>query len=121
MTSTRPRTEPERGPAAAGPTRGTPYTVYFPEGDPIDSADLELPAPLPRVGDKVEFIDERLACHRYVVREVIHTLQVAPTDQRANEPALRPGLPKVFLGPETQAAQPATPEAEPGQGGAARR
>lgn len=100
---------------------GMPYTVHFPDGDGYIGADLEHPAPIPRVGDAVEYIDERGACRRYRVREVIHTLQssattrphvedgtaspqsVARTDdgEAAERPGesglLRAGLPKVLL------------------------
>jgi hypothetical protein len=100
---------------------GIPYTVHFPDGDGTSAADLEHPAPLPRVGDMVEYIDERGACRRYRVREVIHTLQTSAAYRplvaegeaspqaiaRPNEDAaaerpggagqLRAGLPKVFL------------------------
>jgi hypothetical protein len=115
------RRDAERHPNEPGPPGGTPYTVHFPPGAPLDAADLEHPAPLPRVGDVVEYIDEELASHRYVVREVVHTLQPAhpkaahprprgapvdqPDDQSGHEPRppaeLRSGLPKVFLEAET--------------------
>lgn len=98
-----------------------PYTVHFPEGDGYIGADLEHPAPLPRVGEVVEYIDERGECQRFRVREVIHTLQSAASQRpavkernasphslarvRDGEPAERPGetgivragLPKVLL------------------------
>ncbi len=76
--------EPERPPAdAEQPQSGSdmPYTVFFPVGDEYHPADLEHAAPLPRVGDTVEYIDERGRSSRYTVREVIHTLQLA-ADQR---------------------------------------
>jgi hypothetical protein len=97
-----------------------PYTVQFP-GDDGDAADLEHPAPLPRVGDQVEYIDETGATHRYRVREVVHTLQTTSAhrphvaDGSASPQAiarvadgeepehpgeggeLRAGLPKVYL------------------------
>jgi len=99
---------------------GMPYTVQFPEADGHAEADLEHPAHLPRVGDIVEYIDERGECRRYRVREVVHTLQssaayrpiVASGDASPSsvarsedeEPELpgasgqvRAGLPKVFL------------------------
>ncbi len=100
---------------------GMPYTVYFP-GDEGQSraADLEHPAPLPRVGDVVEYFNERGVCERFVVREVVHTLQTSAAGrpsvdadefvpasiardegQQAEIPGgggeLRAGLPKVFL------------------------
>ena len=61
------RTESAEAPEAAqapnpdqgdGPwPNGMPYTVQFP-GEDGGAADLEHPAPLPRVGDLVEYIDE---------------------------------------------------------------
>ncbi|MFN2483898.1 MAG: hypothetical protein ABR509_03040 [Candidatus Limnocylindria bacterium] len=97
-----------------------PYTVFFPGDEALHPADLEHRAPLPRVGDTVEYIDKRGACTRYVVRAVVHTLQASagerePVGDRASTPAafaraeaepaetpgdggsLRAGLPKVFL------------------------
>ena len=119
--SARSRRDDERHPAEAGPPGGTPYTVHFPDGAPLNAADLEHPAPLPRVGDVVEYIDEKLGSHRFVVRQVVHTLQpahpeeanprrAAPDDPAADVPdrdprppaELRSGLPKVFL--EAEAA-----------------
>ncbi len=76
--------EPEVAPARAEqPQSGSdmPYTVFFPVGDEYHPADLEHAAPLPRVGDTVEYIDERGRSSRYTVREVVHTLQLA-ADQR---------------------------------------
>ena len=67
--------------ATEGSGSTMPYTVFFPVGDEYHPADLEHAAPLPRVGDTVEYIDERGRCSRYTVREVIHTLQLA-ADQR---------------------------------------
>jgi hypothetical protein len=116
-------TDVERHPEEPGPPGGTPYTVHFPAGAPLDAADLAHPAPLPHVGDVVEYIDEELASHRFVVREVVHTLQPAhpeeaharprgaPTEGRGDQPGpeqrppaeLRSGLPKVFLEAETAA------------------
>jgi hypothetical protein len=99
---------------------GLPYTVQFP-GDEGGSADLEHPAPLPRVGDMIAYIDETGATHRYRVREVVHTLQTAAAhrprvadgaaspqaiarladgdtpEQPGEGGELRAGLPKVFL------------------------
>ena len=73
----------ETDPAGIGPGGGTPYTVYFPNGDGYRAADLAHAAPLPHVGDLVDYLDEAGVTHRYRVREVVHTLQVAP--------AYRPG------------------------------
>ena len=102
---------------------GMPYTVQFPDGDGASAADLEHPAPLPRAGDIVEYIDEVGATRRYRVREVVHTLQTSATHrphvseggaspqsiarvadgEEAERPGeggeLRAGLPKVFLEP----------------------
>src|SRR6187551_1972970 len=99
---------------------GMPYTVQFP-GEAGSAADLEHPAPLPRAGDLVEYIDETGATHRYRVQEVVHTLQTTSAhrphvaDGRASPQAiarvddgdqaeppgkggeLRAGLPKVIL------------------------
>jgi hypothetical protein len=108
-----------RGDENEGPS-GMPYTVYFPEGETLHPADLEHAAPLPRVGDSLEYIDERGTCRRYVVREVIHTVQAAARqrplvgssdetpaafardeDEESERPgdggSLRAGLPKVIL------------------------
>lgn len=106
-------------PEAAWPS-GMPYTVHFPDGEGYIGADLEHPAPLPRVGDTLEYLDETGRCRRYRVREVIHTLQssaafrprvadrgaspeaIARIDgEEAERPgemgAVRAGLPKVLL------------------------
>jgi hypothetical protein len=111
--------EPEEGSAHESPS-GMPYTVFFPDGERYRPADLEHAAPLPRVGDTVEYIDERGACHLYVVRQVVHTVQVAADarphvrersampaafardeDEESERPgdggSLRAGLPKVIL------------------------
>ena len=97
-----------------------PYTVFFPGDDALHPSDMEHRAPLPRVGDTVEYIDKRGQCNRYVVRAVVHTLQASagdrePVGHRDSTPAafarsdgemaeipgdggaLRAGLPKVFL------------------------
>jgi hypothetical protein len=68
----------EPDPAGIGPGGGTPYTVYFPGQDGYRAADLAHAAPLPHAGDFVDYLDERGVTHRYRVREVVHTLQVAP-------------------------------------------
>jgi hypothetical protein len=75
-TDPRPTTDADDAlaPMQASPV-GMPYTVLFPDGDGYAEADLEYPAHLPRVGDRVEYIDERGAVHVYVVDNVIHTLQ----------------------------------------------
>ena len=97
-----------------------PYTVFFPGDEAMHPSDLEHRAPLPRVGDTVEYIDKKGTCRRYVVRAVVHTLQASAAERdrvgdRTSTPAifgrgeqelaeipgdggaLRAGLPKVFL------------------------
>jgi hypothetical protein len=96
-----------------------PFTVYFPVEEGYRAADLAHPAPLPRVGDTLEYIDEAGIRHRYRVREVMHTLQAEPAvrphvGEADTSPAslpfprggpqpipesaeVRSGLPKVFL------------------------
>lgn len=106
-------------PMQAAPV-GMPYTVVFPDGDGLAFADLEHPAHLPRVGDRVEYIDESGALHGYVVDRVIHTYQAGhgmrpavtsrdytpaalarPVDSRPEAPgrsgSIRAGLPQVLL------------------------
>ena len=115
-------TPAEPDPAGIGPGGGTPYTVYFPSEDGYRAADLGHAAPLPHVGDFVEYIDEVRVTHRYRVREVVHTLQLAPqyrpkprvggapteevepAQEASDEPhpipegaELRAGLPEVIL------------------------
>jgi hypothetical protein len=117
--ATEPSATEPNAPEGAWPS-GMPYTVHFPDGDGFIGADLEHPAPLPRAGDTVEYIDETGACHRYRVREIVHTLQssaagrprvedepaspdaLARVDGRPGERpgesgAIRAGLPKVIL------------------------
>lgn len=97
---------------------GMPYTVHFPDGEGYLEADLEHPAPLPRVGDEVEYLDEAGDVHRFRVRTVIHTLQSSAAqrphveegetspqalarDGKGERPGesgrVRAGLPKVIL------------------------
>jgi hypothetical protein len=61
--------------AQGGDAYVTPYTLLFPHGDGFIAADLDDPSALPRVGDIVEYIDERGAMSRFHVQEVIHTVQ----------------------------------------------
>lgn len=112
---------------------GVTYTIYFPDGEGFRGADLEHPAPLPRVGDTLDYIDERGEVHRYRVRDVVHTLQtsaatrpsvkdgpaspnsLARTDPAAAEPpgggaTLRAGLPEVFLAPIDAEQRPRRPK-----------
>jgi hypothetical protein len=92
---------------------GMPYTVHFPDGDGSSAADLEYPAHLPRVGDIVEYIDERGGCRRYRVREVIHTLQ--------SSAAFRPTVAEGDASPQAVARPDDAAEAElPGESGQVR-
>ncbi|HEY7738478.1 MAG TPA: hypothetical protein VIC63_05565 [Candidatus Limnocylindria bacterium] len=75
-----------------------PYTLYFPRRGGFAAADIEYSAPLPRVGDAIEYIDAQGIAHRYKVIDVVHTFQNSPT---STEPEairlLRAGLPQVYL------------------------
>lgn len=150
MPSRKPRTHDEQ---QSHPSRqdtsdegwpsGMPYTVYFPEGDGYRGADIEYPAPLPRIGDRVDYIDERGATHRYRVSEVVHTLQtsaavrpsvkegsatpntLARTDEDQAEPpggagTVRAGLPEVFLAPAEEAPKSRRRAAKRSAGASAR-
>lgn len=121
----------ERPPASSG----TPYTVFFPDGRPAP-ADLEHPAPLPRIGETVEYLDATGRYRRYVVSDVIHTLQPAAdrrsavrdepslpagvprerasaAGQSSGEGALRAGLPKIILAAVGDASEETAPGAPP--------
>jgi hypothetical protein len=112
-------TTESNAPDVAWPS-GMPYTVHFPDGEGYLGADLEHPAPLPRVGDLVEYLDETGATRRFRVREVVHTLQSSaahrprvedegaspdsiarvdgePPERPGESGVLRAGLPKVIL------------------------
>lgn len=127
-------TDDALAPTQAAPA-GMPYTVLFPDGDGFAAADLEHPAHLPRVGDRVEYIDERGGIHGYVVDAVIHTLQAGqgrrpsvserditpaalalPHDGEAEMPgrggSVRAGLPQVVLARASDAPEPAVPVEE---------
>jgi hypothetical protein len=103
---------PEEG---GGPPIGTAWTLEV-EGEDGWSADLEHAAPLPRVGERVEFIGEDGRRRLYRVTEVIHTLQTSArerppvrdeqsspnaivTDGSEQDPprSLRAGLPRVVV------------------------
>ena len=100
-----------------GPPVGTAWTLQI-EDDGGWSADLEHAAPLPGVGDRIDFIGEDGRQHRYRVTEVIHTLQASAserppvseersspnaivTDEPDAEPprSLRAGHPRVIVDP----------------------
>lgn len=75
-----------------------PYTLYFPRRGGFAAADIEFSAPLPRVGDTIEYIDAQTISHRYRVTDVVHTFQDSPATQSAEAiRLLRSGLPAVYL------------------------
>lgn len=96
----------------AGWPSGMPYTVHFPDGEGYIGADLEHPAPIPRVGDSVEYFDERGRCRRYRVREVIHTLQ--------SSAAYRPAVEEGTASPQSLARVGGEEPERPGQSGLVR-
>jgi hypothetical protein len=100
-----------------GPPIGSAWTLEV-QGEAGWSADLEHAAPLPRVGELIEFIGEDGRRQNYRVTEVVHTLQASArerppvraeqsspnsilTDGADDEPprALRAGLPRVVVAP----------------------
>ena len=100
-----------------GPPIGSAWTFEV-EGYEGWSADLEHAAPLPRVGERIEFIDEDGLRRFFRVTAVIHTLQTSSSDRPpvSAEPAspnaivtgttddrqprmLRAGLPRVVVVP----------------------
>ena len=107
--------DPDEG---GGPPTGQPWTLVV-EAEEW-SADLEHAAPLPRVGEVVEYIAEDGRRHRYRVRDVVHTVQptaserppvrdedtspnatVSPSGHAPHTPReLRAGLPRVHVDPE---------------------
>jgi hypothetical protein len=105
------------GDEAGGPPLGSAWTLVV-EGDERWSADLEHAAPLPRAGERIEFIGEDGRRRHYRVTEVVHTVQTAAgerppvrdeqsspnsfvTEGADDEPprALRAGLPRVVVQP----------------------
>jgi hypothetical protein len=105
---------PEQG---GGPPPGMPWTLCVKDED--WSADLQHAAPLPRVGDRIEYIGEGGARRIFRVEEVVHTLQASASErprvrdqQRGpntlvNDDAgrdapreLRAGLPRVVVSAE---------------------
>ena len=107
----------ELGPdAGGGPPLGTAWTLAIDGESGGWEADLEHAAPLPRVGETVEFIADDGRRRRYRVTAVLHTLQSSATerprvrDERSSpnsivtegaldDPprALRAGLPRVVV------------------------
>jgi hypothetical protein len=77
---------------------GMPYTLYFPRRGGFVAGDIEYAAPLPRIGDTIEYIDAQTISHRYRVTDVVHTFQNSPN---ASQPEvirlLRAGIPAVYL------------------------
>jgi hypothetical protein len=79
------------------------------------SADLEHGAPLPRAGDRIDYIADDGQQRRFRVREVVHTVQSSPLErptvrEERSSPnstvegaggrlprTLRAGLPQVFV------------------------
>ena len=75
-----------------------PYTLYFPRRGGFAAADIEYSAPLPRVGETIEYIDAQAISHRYRVIDVVHTFQDSPAAQGPETiRLLRAGLPAVYL------------------------
>jgi hypothetical protein len=74
-----------------------PYTLYFPRRGGFAPADIEYAAPLPRVGDLVEYIDLQGIRHWYTVSTVVHTFQNRQAAEDDGMALLRAGLPAVYL------------------------
>lgn len=74
-----------------GPPSGMPWTLCVKDED--WAADLEHAAPLPRVGDRIEYIGEDGARRVFRVEEVVHTVQASA--------AHRPRVRDESLGPNT--------------------
>lgn len=102
---------PEPG---GGPPPGMPWTLYVRDED--WAADLEHAAPLPRVGERIEYIGADGARRLFRVEEVVHTVQASAAhrprvrdetrgpntlvnDRDSEEPPreLRAGLPRVVV------------------------
>jgi hypothetical protein len=118
MTATDPDPVPEQiGTDDGGPPLGSAWTLVVDDEDDGWSADMEHAAPLPRVGERVEFIGEDGTRRYYRVTQVEHTLQTAAgerprvrdeqtgpnslvTDGAPDDHpprALRAGLPRVMV------------------------
>ena len=106
---------PEEG---GGPPIGSAWTLEI-DGEEGWSADLEHAAPLPRVGERIEFIGEDGRRQFYRVTAIVHTIQASSTerprvadetsgpnsivnDGTADETPreLRAGLPRVVVAPD---------------------
>ena len=105
------------GPAqGGGPPALMPWTLVVKDED--WSADLEHGAPLPRIGDRVDFIADDGQLREFRVSDVVHTVQRSPgerplvreehagpnstVDTPVDEPPreLRAGLPRVYVSAE---------------------
>ena len=80
MTASEPqhRTDVSDGADASGPPIGSAWTLVV-TGEDGWSADLEHAAPLPRMGEHVEFIGEDGRRSHFRVIDVVHTLQTTAT------------------------------------------
>lgn len=107
--------DPEQG---GGPPVGQPWTLIV-EAENW-SADLEHAAPLPRAGERIEYIVEDGSRRTFRVRQVVHTVQSTASERPpvrdesaapnatvsgdghpAHDPTeLRAGLPRVYAEPE---------------------
>ena len=106
---------PEQG---GGPPALMPWTLVV--EDEGWSADLEHGAPLPRIGDRVEFIADGGELRSFRVSDVVHTVQrsagerplvreehalpSSTVDNPVDEPPreLRAGLPRIYVSAETK-------------------
>jgi hypothetical protein len=111
--------QPAPPPAATEPNEpdgvwpsGMPYTLVFPDGDGYLDAEVEHPAPLPRVGDLVEYIDEAGGRRLYRVRQVMHTIQ--------SSAAYRPHVADAPASPQSLARVRGEEPEKPGQSGLVR-
>lgn len=114
MTDERSDLEDVDAAQGGGPPCAYPWSLVV--DDEGWSADLEHGAPLPRIGDRIEYIDEDGAQRSFRVTQVIHTLQRAASERPAvrkaqatpnaivtdggdglRPSALRAGLPRVFV------------------------
>jgi len=91
MDSKRADAEPLGPEQGGGPPSGMPWTLFVRDED--WAADLEHAAPLPRVGDQIEYIAEDGSRRTFRVVDVVHTLQASA--------AHRPRVRDERLGPNT--------------------